>query len=82
MYETSEKIWWYDGRKIIFRSPSSTLILKAISENPDITIDNIATAAGIVPRAVKNQLRLMTKNGYIQRSDADGSWHIFATQSI
>lgn len=80
--ETSEKVWWYDGRKIIFRSPSSTLILKAISENPDITIENIATAAGIVPRAVKNQLQLMTKNGYIQRSEVDGSWHVFATQSI
>lgn len=80
--ETSDKVWWYDGQKIVFRSPSSVLILKAISENPDITIDNIATIAGIVPRAVKNQLRLMAKNGYIQRSEKDGSWYVFASTSI
>lgn len=80
--EASGNVWWYDGRKIVFRSPSSALILKAISENPDITIENIAKSAGIVPRAVKNQLRLMTKNGYIQRSEKDGSWYVFASTSI
>ncbi len=80
--ETSENVWWYDGAKIVFRSPSSALILKALNENPDITIDSIALKAGIVDRAVKNQLRLMTKKGYIQRSEKDGSWHVFASQSI
>lgn len=80
--ETSGNVWWYDGHKIVFRSPSSALILKVISENPDITIENIAKSAGIVPRAVKNQLRLMTKNGYIQRSEKDGSWYVFASTSI
>lgn len=80
--ETSEKVWWYDGRRIVFRSPSSPLILKAISDNPYITIDNIAKHTGIVPRAVKNQLRLMSKNGYIQRSEKDGSWYVFASTSV
>lgn len=80
--ETSDNVWWFDGQKIVFRSSSSSLILKAINENPDITIDNIAVVAGIVPRAVKNQLRLMIKKGYIQRSEKDGSWHVFASQSI
>lgn len=80
--ETSEKVWWYDGRKIVFRSPSSPLILKAISDNPEITIDDIAKYAGIVPRAVKNQLRLMSRNGYIQRSEKDGSLYVFASTSV
>ncbi len=80
--EQSENVWWYDGRKIVFRSPSSSLILKAINNNPDITIDAIAQSAGIVSRAVKKQLRSMTDNGYIQRSKDDGSWHVFASQSV
>lgn len=51
--ETSPDTWWYDGKKIVFRSPSSTAILNAINENPEITVDEIAVKAGIVPRAVK-----------------------------
>lgn len=80
--ETSENVWWYDGKKIVFRSPSSALMLKAINENPDITIDEISVSAGIVPRAVKKQLQTMIKNGYLQRREKDGSWHIFASQSV
>lgn len=80
--ETSENVWWYDGHKIVFRSSSSPLILNAISENPDITIDQIAEAAGIVPRAVKKQLQQMIKKGYIQRREKDDSWHVFASRSI
>ncbi len=80
--ETSENVWWYDGRKIVFRSPSSALIMKAISDNPYITIDEISVLAGIVPRAVKKQLQMMIKNGYLQRREKDGSWHIFASRSI
>ncbi len=80
--ETSENVWWYDGQKIVFRSSSSSLILKAINDNPDITIEQISAAAGIIPRAVKKQLQQMTKKGYLQRRDKDGSWHIFASQSI
>lgn len=80
--ETSENVWWYDGQKVVFRSPSSTLILNAINNNPDITIEQISAAAGIVPRAVKKQLQQMIKKGYLQRREKDGSWHIFASQSI
>ncbi|MCM1041764.1 MAG: Fic family protein [Bacteroides sp.] len=80
--ETSENVWWYDGQKVVFRSSSTPLILKAINENPDITVNRIAEAAGIVPRAVKNQLRQMEKKGYIQRRAKDGSWCVFASQSI
>jgi Fic family protein len=80
--ETSDNVWWYDGQKIVFRSSSSPLILKAINANPDIKIDDIAQQAGIVARAVKNQLRQMIDKGYIQRSEKDGSWQVFASQSI
>lgn len=80
--ETSENVWWYDGQKIVFRSPSSSLILKAINNNPEITIEQISAVAGIIPRAVKKQLQQMVKKGYLQRREKDGSWHVFASQSI
>lgn len=80
--ETYENVWWYDGQRIVFRSPSSSLILKAINDNPDITIEQIAETVGIVPRAVKKQLQQMMKKGYLQRREKDGCWHVFASQSI
>lgn len=80
--ETSENVWWYDGSKIVFRSESSSKLLHAMQENPDITIEELSKEAGIVMAAVKKQLRLMTEKGYIQRRDNDNSWHVLATSSI
>lgn len=80
--ETSPDVWWYDGQKIVFRSPSSAVILNALNNFPNITINEIAKKAGIVPRAVKKQLSNMTEKGYIQRRESDNSWYVFASQSI
>lgn len=41
--ETSPNIWWYDGQKIVFRSPSTPKLLKSMLDNPDITIEGLAT---------------------------------------
>ncbi len=40
------------------------------------------TAAGISVAAVNKQLRQLLNKGYIQRSESDGSWRIFASSSI
>ena len=80
--EKSPDVWWYDGQKIKFRSPSTSILLDAMSSEPGITIESMAVKAGITVAAVNKQLRLMTDKGYIQRSEKNGSWHVFTTQSI
>lgn len=80
--ETSENVWWYDGQKIVFRSASTPMLLQSMHDNPDITIEGLATKAGISVAAVNKQLRLLLKKGYIQRSESDGSWRVFAMSSI
>ena len=80
--ETSANVWWYDGQKIVFRSASSSLILKTIAENPDITIEQISANVGITQLAVKKQLKGMVEKGYIQRRDKDKSWYVFASPAI
>ena len=80
--EPSAKVWWYDGQRIVFRSPSTAIMLTAIGENPMITIEQLAQKAGIATAAVKKQLHQMTLKGYIQRKETDGSLCIFATTSI
>ena len=80
--EQSADVWWYDGQRITFRTKSTAALLKAMQANPDITIEELSKAAGIVTAAVKKQLQQMIKKGYIQRQEKDGSWYVFATSSI
>ncbi|MCM1139555.1 MAG: Fic family protein [Muribaculum sp.] len=80
--EESPNVWWYDGQKIKFRSPSTAILLDAMSSDPGITIESMADKAGIAVAAVNKQLRQMTDKGYIQRSEKDGGWHVFASRSI
>ena len=80
--ETSPDVWWYDGDRIVFRSPTSSLLLHAMQQNPDITIEELSRAAGIVTAAVKKQLKQMAEKGYIQRRDKDNSWLVLATASV
>ena len=79
--ETSPDVWWYDGERIVFRSDSSSKLLSAMQEDPDITLERLSLAAGINVAAVKKQLRQMTKKGYIQRRES-GAWHVFATSTL
>lgn len=80
--ETSPNVWWYDGQKIVFRSNSTPTMLNAIYENPDVTIEELSSIAGIAESAVNKQLANMVDKGYIQRRESDRSWYIFASRSI
>ena len=80
--ETSPNVWWYDGQKIVFRTETTPKLLQAMEYNPDITIEALASEAGISIAAVNKQLRQLLKKGYIQRSESDGSWRVFASTSI
>lgn len=80
--EISPNVWRYDGQKIVFRAESTPKLLQAMDCNPDITIEGLASKAGISIAAVNKQLRQLLKKGYIQRSESDGSWRVFASTSI
>ena len=79
--EQSPNVWWYDGARIVFRSDSTSKLLTAMKMDSEITIEQLSTEAGINTAAVKKQLRLMVKKGYIQRRES-GAWHVFATASV
>ena len=79
--ETSPNVWWYDGERIVFRSPSTSVMLHAMRLDPDITIERLAKEAKINTAAVKKQLVQMTRRGYIQRRES-GAWHVFATSAM
>ena len=80
--EQSPDVWWYDGQKIKFRSKSTPIILKALKDEPDITIESLSQKAGIATSAVKKQLRQMEGKGYIEKSGENGEWRVFASSSV
>lgn len=80
--EQSPNVWWYDGRKVVFRSKSTPVILDSIKSDPHITIEELSKITGIATSAVKKQLRLMSEKGYIGRRAEDSTWCVFASPSV
>lgn len=44
--EQSPNVWWYDGKRLAFRSPSTAKMLEAMQMHPDITIERLAEKGG------------------------------------
>lgn len=77
-----EKVWWYDGEKIAFRSPNSLRILGILRDNPYITFAKLSEEIGINVSAIQKLIDGMEEKGYIQRRDTDKSWLVLATSVI
>lgn len=79
--ETSADVWWYDGQRITFRSESSSKLLRLLQIHPNITLETLSKELNINISAVKKQLALMTRKGYIQRTDT-GEWHVLIVNAL
>lgn len=77
-----EKVWWYDGEKIAFRSPNSSRILGVLKDNPYITFAKLSEEIGINVSAIQKLIDGMEEKGYIQRRETDKSWLVLATSVI
>lgn len=79
--ERGENVWWFDGERVKFRSPSTSKILNLMYANPDITINALSEQVGINVAAINKQLKQLGTKGYIQRSQ-NGEWRLIITPSI
>ena len=79
--ERGDKVWWFDGLRINFRSDSTSRILNLMSTNPGITIVALSQQVGINIAAVNKQIKQLTDKGYVERS-AHGNWRLIITPSI
>ncbi len=79
--ETSPYVWWYDGERITFRRPSTSVMLHAMRCDEGITLKNLAEKAGINISAVNAQISILTEKGYIRR-DEKGDWHVMICPSV
>ncbi len=79
--EKNENIWWYDGERIVFRTPSYAKILRELQIEPQATFAYLQEEIGINRSAIQKMLQSLQKKGYIEK-DGKGSWRVFITPSL
>ena len=78
--EKNDNVWWYDGERIVFRTPNYTKILHAMQTEPTLTLADMKEKTGISMAAVQKLLEHLLDRKYVQRGEKDGSWRVFVTQ--
>ena len=78
--EKNEKVWWYDGERITFRTPNYTKILNAMRTEPTLTLADMKEITGISIAAIQKLLNQLIQKKYVERGGKEGSWRVFLTQ--
>ncbi len=79
--EKNENVWWYDGERIAFRTPSYAKILRELQIEPQATFAYLQEEIGINRSAIQKMLQSLQDKGYIEK-DGKGSWRVFITPSV
>ena len=80
--EHDKLLWWYDGERIVFRSPNYSDLLMMMMSEPVLTLAEMQKRMGINMSAVKKLVNHLLEKQYIERGTADGSWRVFITPSV
>ncbi|MDE5743611.1 MAG: MarR family transcriptional regulator, partial [Bacteroidales bacterium] len=78
--ERNENVWWYDGERIVFRTPNYTKILNAMRTQPALTLADMKAETGISVTAIQKLLYQLETKKYVERGENEGSWRVFLTQ--
>lgn len=79
--ERSENIWWYDGERIVFRTPTYGKILRALQIEDQATLAYLQTETGINRSALQKMLATLQDKGHIIKDDRS-RWRVFITPSL
>lgn len=79
--EKNENVWWYDGERVEFRTPTYGKILHALLIEEHATQAYLQEEIGINRSALQKLLATLQDKGYIDRDDK-GSWRVFITPSM
>ncbi len=79
--EKNENIWWYDGERIAFRTPTYAKILRELKVEPQATFAYLQQEIGVNRSALQKMLQMLQRQRYIEKDD-NGSWRVFITPSI
>ncbi|HNY05320.1 MAG TPA: Fic family protein [Candidatus Egerieousia sp.] len=74
--EDADKIWWYDGELVKFRSNNTSMLLQYLNGHSHATLSEIATYLNINVSAVQKQLKSLSEKGYIIKETNPKRWRV------
>ena len=80
--ERGDRVWWFDGERITFRTDTTSKILNLMFSFPDITIPQLSEQIGVSATSVNKQIKQLLTKGFVQRSEKDGAWRLVITPSV
>ena len=80
--ESDERLWWYDGERVEFRTANYPHLLRLMLSEPVLTLEDMQKRLGVNMSAVKKLVAQLLSKHYIERGTAEGSWRVFLTPSV
>ena len=80
--ESDERLWWYDGERVEFRTANYPHLLRLMLSEPVLTLEDMQKRLGVNMSAVKKLVAQLLNKRYIERGTAEGSWRVFLTPSV
>jgi len=79
--EKDHNIWWFDGERVTFNSPTVPMILDEMRANPNVTQSELVSMLGINRSAVQKTIKLLMDKGYVMQRQGRYKWHVVITRS-
>ena len=80
--ESDERIWWYDGERVEFRTANYPKLLRLMMSEPVLTLADMQSKMSINTSAIKKLIAQLLSKHYIERGATEGSWRVFITPSM
>jgi hypothetical protein len=80
--EHDENVWWYDGERISFQTPSYSKVLNAMLSQPTLTLADMKETTGISITSIHELIAQLQEKKYVERGEKEGSWRVFITPSV
>jgi len=78
--EHNENVWWFDGQRIVFRTPNYAKILNAMRSMPSVSLRQMKEITGINTSAIQKLVGQLISRGYVEKKEKDASWHVLIMQ--
>lgn len=80
--ERGDNVWWFDGERVKFRTPTTGRILNLAYADPDITVERLSQELDINQTSINKQINRLMAKGYIRRAGRNGKWQVVVTPSL
>ena len=79
--EKDNKVWWYDGHRMVFRTQTYDKILRTMQKDNRATFAILQQEVGVNRSALQKMVARLQEKRYVEKDDK-GGWRVFITPSV